>query len=173
MSKNNTIALTEKHNAPEHHRIKAQQLYHSFHAQPGHSYCTKCGAIGFNKRWYIDPAQEHVLRRNKNANAVLCPGCLRLEQQLFEGEVVLTNSRCLTLMGEIVALIKHTEGKSWHNNPGARIAVIIDDQDFFHIQTTTRSLAERIGKDLQSAFKGKLEVKRTKGERFARVYWSD
>lgn len=174
MSKSNTFsALSEKHRAPEHHRIKPQEFHYSFLALPGHCYCSKCGAIGFQKRWYIDSALEQTLRQDKNANAVLCPGCTRVEQQLYEGEVVLANSRFNALMGEIIALIKHTEGKCWHHNPIAKIGGATEEGRTIHVQTTTRFLAERIGKELQKTYKGNLEIKRTPGEKFVRVYWTD
>ena len=45
---NSASALSEKHNAPEHHRVKPQQYFHrAFHELSGHRYCTRCGAINF------------------------------------------------------------------------------------------------------------------------------
>ncbi len=171
---NSASALSERHNAPEHHRVKPEQYFHrAFHELNGHRYCSRCGAINFKKHWYIDVVQERVLRQDPDANAVMCPGCTRVEQQLYEGEVVLANSKCATLMGEIIALIKHTEGRCWHNNRVAKIASVTEEKEILHIQTTTRLLAERIGKELHKAFKGNLEVKRTPGEKFVRVYWTD
>jgi len=174
MSKHNaTPALTEKHNAPEHHRVKPQEFHRAFHELSGHCYCTKCGAIGFQKHWYIDAAQEQKLRLDKNARTAMCPGCTRAEQELYEGEIVLANSKAETLMGDIVALIKHTEGRCWHKNPLAKIVAVTDDNEVLRIFTTTRGLAERVGKELHKTFKGSLEMKRSPGERFVRVYWTD
>jgi hypothetical protein len=174
MSKNNTVpALSAKYKAPEHHRVKPELYPHQFHGQPGHCYCTTCGAIGFKERWYIDSVLAQTLRQDKNAHGELCPGCKRVEQQLYEGEVIVANAKFATLMGEIIAMIKHTEGRCWHNNPIAKIAAASDEQGILHIQTTTRMLAERIGKELQKSYKGNLEIKRTPGEKFVRVYWTD
>lgn len=177
MSRNIMVALTEKHNAPEHHRVKPDPLalhhtLHALHGEHGHTYCKECGAIGFQKRWYIDPVQERILREVGGSSAVLCPGCDRVEKQLYEGEVVLSNSRCATALGEMISLIKHIEGRAWHNNPMARISAFTEG-DIIHIQATTRALAERIGKELHKAFKGNLEIKRAQGEKFVRVYWTD
>jgi NMD protein affecting ribosome stability and mRNA decay len=175
--RNIMMALTEPHHAPEHHRVKPQPVamhhaLHVLHGQQGHSYCQQCGAIGFQKRWYVDPVQEAILRKGESGSGVLCPGCARVEQQIFEGEVVMSNSRCATALGEMISLIKHVEGKAWHNNPLARLSAFTDGETI-HIQTTTRSLAERIGKELHKAFKGNLEIKRAPGEHFVRVYWTD
>ncbi len=164
MSKNNMAALSEKHKAPEHHRVKPQQFYHAVDSLAGHCYCANCGAISFKRRWYIDAAQEQILRQDKNATAVLCPGCTRVEQEQYEGEVVIANSKFTPLMGEIIALIKHTECRCWHHNPLAKIANVTEKDEIIHIQTTTRFLAERIGKELHKTFKGNLEIKRTAGE---------
>src|ERR1700735_5441092 len=105
MNKNNIPALTEKHNAPERHRAKPESLHHMLHAQHGHCYCKQCGAIGFQKRWYIDPVQLKTLQQNKGFRAELCPGCMRVEQQQYEGEVILSTSRGATLLGEMMSLI--------------------------------------------------------------------
>src|SRR5208282_6625481 len=107
----NMMALTEKHNAPEHHRVRPDpvSLHHTLHglhpqhAQQVYSYCEQCGAIGFQNRWYIDPHHERLLRMGDSTRAVLCPGCARVEQQLFEGEVVMSNSKCATSLGEMIS----------------------------------------------------------------------
>jgi hypothetical protein len=172
MSKSKTTsALSFKDKAPEHHRVKPEQHHRAFQVQPGHSYCGACGAVNFHKHWYIDPAQEHALKMDKNASQVLCPGCSRVEQELYEGELILANSQFFALSGEIVALIKHTEGRCWHKNPTAKLAGATEEDGIVHVQTTTKFLAERIGKELKQAFKGNLEIKRT--DTFVRVYWMD
>jgi NMD protein affecting ribosome stability and mRNA decay len=172
MSKSNaTPTLSAKLKAPEHHRLKPQQFHRAFHELAGHCYCTNCGAIGFQKRWYFDPVQEQTLRQDKDAEVVLCPGCTRVEQQLYEGEIVLAKSNTSALIGEIIALIKHTEGKCWYKNPIAKIAGVTEEGEILHIQTTTKFLAERIGKKLQKTFNGHLETKRS--DEIVRVYWTD
>jgi hypothetical protein len=171
MNKNNTTqALSSKYKAPEHHRVKPQE-HRAFQVQPGHSYCPTCGAVNFHKHWYIASDQERALRLDKNASQVLCPGCSRVEQQLYEGEVILANSSFSALSGEIVGLIKHTEGRCWHKNPTAKLAGATEEDGIVHVLTTTNFLAERIGKELKQAFKGNLEIKRT--DTFVRVYWTD
>jgi len=172
MSKHNTIpALSENHETPEHHRIEPEQLRDRH--QLGHCYCTNCSAVCFHTHWYIDPEHVKRLQQDKDSKAVLCPGCTRVKEQLYEGEIVLTNSKCMDLMDEIGALMKHTEGACWYRNPTARIAVITKDEKSLCIKTTTRALAEKIGKQLHKAYKGHLEIKRVPEDRFVRVYWTD
>jgi NMD protein affecting ribosome stability and mRNA decay len=174
MNKNTTLpALCKTHKEPEHHRVKPLSSPFEFKTLPGHCYCTKCGAISFQKRWYIDATMEQHLRLDPNGHAVLCPGCTRLQEELYEGEVVLANAKFAALAGEIIALIRHIEGRCWHHNPLTRIAAFADDQAVIHIQTTTRKLAETIGKELHKTFKGKLEIKRSAEEKFVRIYWRD
>jgi NMD protein affecting ribosome stability and mRNA decay len=174
MTKQKT-ALPQKQRAPElGHRIEAHQQFRlPLAPQPGLCYCEQCGAIGFQKHWYINPAQERMLRVDKNATSVLCPGCQRVAHEEFEGEVVLRNARITEVPGEILALIKHTEGKCWHYNPLAKIAQMKEEEGIITIHTTTRFLAERIGKELRKAFKGTVEFKRSPEEKFVRVYWND
>jgi hypothetical protein len=174
MNKNIALpALATTNRAPDHHRVTPQHVQYEFKTLPGHCYCTQCGAIGFQKRWYIDPKLEQKLRRDPNGHGILCPGCTYIKKQWCQGEVVLANAKFGTLAGEIIGLIKHTEGRTWHHNPLAKIAAYEDDQGIIHIQTTTKMLAETIGKELHKTFKGKLQIKRSAEENFVRIYWTD
>ena len=53
----------------------------------------------------------------------------------------------------------------------ARIFEIKREGDGLVIETTDEHLAERIGKEVEKAFKGDLEFKWQKKDRFVRVSW--
>lgn len=169
------ISVSRKERASElgHRSEPHQQFRRAFNVQAGYLLCDACGAIGFQKHWYINPDQQKILNIGETTKHVLCPGCQRAADKDFEGEVILCNSGAEHEMGEVVALILHTEGKCWHHNPFARIADVTQQEGKIHIYTTTRFLAERIGKELRKAFKGTLDVKRTPEEQYVRVYWRD
>ncbi len=172
--RNSSIVLSNKERAPElGHRMDPHQQFRSkFTQQPGRLLCNHCGAIGFHKRWYVDVAESENLKRTGTAQAVLCPGCTRIDEGIHEGEVILESLLLASDKDALMGLIKHTEGKCWHDNPFARIASIAEEGGRMEIRTTTRWLATRIGKELHKAFKGELEIKPIPREKFVRVYWS-
>ncbi len=133
--------------------------------------CTGCTAISSLKHWYIDPDRYKLLMKKSQYHPVLCPGCKRVEQHAYDGQVVLEGPLLKDSRDEVMALIKHTEGKAWHDNPISRIASIDGNGTRIEILTTTKWLAQRIGKQFQKAFKGKLEIKPAPREKFVRVYW--
>lgn len=58
------------------------------------------------------------------------------------------------------------------SNAASKILSITDCEDYIEILTTTEWLAVRIGKEMEKAFKGKLEIKRPTQEQFVQVRWS-
>lgn len=150
---------------------KDRRFQHKFEHQSGTSICLGCGAICHEKHWFIEPAAFNKLMKDAQVNQTMCPGCHRVEQKMHDGEVILENSFLLTDKESIMGLIKHTEGKAWHDNPTSRIASIVDDGDRMEIKTTTKWLATRIGKELEKCYRGKLEIKPSPKEKFVRVYW--
>ncbi len=68
-------------------------------------------------------------------------------------------------------LISHEEGKACADNPLSRVAAIQDHGDEIDLQTTTRFLAEQIGRAFRKSFKGTLTFQRLPREQFVRVRW--
>src|SRR5205814_1751454 len=112
------------------------------------------------------------LSKDKSVERALCPGCRRIEQKIYDGQVVLEGEFLNDHIETVMGLIKHTEGKAWHDNPRARIASIEQDGNRMEILTTTKWLAQRIGKEMHKSFKGKLKIQPLHRENFVRVYWS-
>ncbi|HEY9869987.1 MAG TPA: BCAM0308 family protein [Candidatus Obscuribacterales bacterium] len=140
--------------------------------EPGTSVCTRCTAICHDKHWYIDPNKLKSLARDPEVRQVMCPGCERVEKRMYDGEVVLESDLLVTHRDACLALIKHTEGKAWHDNPLSRIATMHENGKRIELLTTTRWLAMRLGKQFYKSFKGNLEIKPSHREKFVRVYWS-
>ncbi len=105
-------------------------------------------------------------------NQTLCPGCQRIEQNVHNGEVILKGPLLLANKDAVMGLIRHTETKAWHDNPSSRISSLVDSGESIEIQTTTKWLATRIGKEMQKCFKGTLNIKPSPREKFVRVQWS-
>jgi hypothetical protein len=85
----------------------------------------------------------------------------------------------ITLRGEfltthkdqILQLIRNEEARAKEGNPLARIISIKEMESSIEIQTTTERFAERIGKEIKRAFKGKISYHWTHGDKLVRVEW--
>lgn len=129
--------------------------------------CERCGAVGRDKHWY---APDKMTINVDEAQKEFCPGCYRVEREIWDGEVVLEGNMSKT--GDALkALIKHVEDKCWHDNPTSRLWYVTADSNRIEIKTTTQWLAMRIGRELKKAFKGDLEIKRSPEKNYVRVFW--
>jgi len=140
--------------------------------RPGTLVCPRCHAISEIKRWYLDEERYLELRKRPDVQLVTCPGCLRIERQQYEGEVLLHSPLLQSNRDQALHLIYHTEDEARRDNPFARLAAVEADGEEIRVLTTTRWLAERIGKEFRKAFRGDLQIQRLPREKFARVRWS-
>lgn len=133
----------------------------------GKAMCERCGAVWMGKHWYVAPVDKKDVIRTE-----LCPGCQRVEQQLYEGEVFLKAPEATAENEDMMGLLNHTESRAYLQNPKSRIALIEPIEGGLHIVTTSVWLANRIGKEVANAFKGgQLDLKRSPGENFIIVRW--
>ena len=139
--------------------------------RPGTIICPRCHAISDSKRWYFDEARYQVLKDRSDVTVMTCPGCDRLDRQIYEGEVHLRSPLLARQKEQALNLIYNQETEAMQENPISRLAAVQDHGEEIAVITTTRFLAERIGKEFRKAFDGKLRIDRLPREKFARVYW--
>jgi len=134
--------------------------------------CPECGAIYDGHRWVTEPSKELLrkLAKSKKEKA-LCPGCVRIEKQQVEGVVTLKGAFMDSHLDEVENLVNRVAKNGWHQNVSARIFEIKLEGGGLVIETTDEHLAERIGKEVEKAFKGDLKIKWQKKDRFVRVSW--
>lgn len=134
--------------------------------------CPRCGAVYDGHKWVPEPDDELVKQvKKKSAKSELCPGDLRLEKGQVEGVVTLKGSFMREHKEDILNLIGRVERNGRSRNVAARIYEMKEDDGEFSIETTDEHLAERIGKEVEKAFKGDLEIKWQEKDRFVRVSW--
>lgn len=134
--------------------------------------CPRCGAVHDGHRWVPEPGDD--LKRelaDKPHQKRLCPGDLRLEKRQVEGIVTLKGGFLKSHRPEIANLINRVAREGRKRNVSARIFDVIEEDGQLIIETTDEHLAERMGKEVEKAFKGKLEIKWQEKDRFARVVW--
>ncbi|OPZ85283.1 MAG: hypothetical protein BWY76_01477 [bacterium ADurb.Bin429] len=138
---------------------------------PGPAVCPRCHASLETDHWQYDEHRYHRLRTLPETQTMLCPGCTRVERRLYEGEVRIRHRWDVFDKETLLNLIHNEEARARAANPSARIALIEDHGDELYILTTTRFLAERIGKALHKACHGTLRLSPLPRERFTRVWW--
>lgn len=139
---------------------------------PGIIVCPRCHAISVEKRWFVDERQYQELIGTPGVEPVVCPGCRRIEAHVYEGEVMLKSPLLVDRRDEALSLIYHTAEEARHENPIARVASLEEKEGEIYVLTTTRFLAQRIGKEFQKALGGDLAIDNLLHEKFARVRWT-
>ncbi|MBN1289051.1 MAG: hypothetical protein JXA49_05380 [Actinobacteria bacterium] len=134
--------------------------------------CPTCGALYNGRRWIPKPDNQTVREYAKEGcrNAT-CPGCLRLERRQIEGIVTLRGSFFDRHKDEVWNLVNRVAKNKEKRNVSSRILDVAQDNGDTVIQTTDEHLAERMGKELQKAFKGNLVMKWQEGGALVRVFW--
>ena len=139
--------------------------------QAGTRICQRCGAVGLQKHWFADKRMADKLAIDPLVHYVVCPGCKRIENKVYEGEVHLESPLLMKNKEMVYGTIYHTAARAFHDNPLARVAHIQEKDDQIYMLTTTKSLAERLGKAIHRAFKGELKIKPSPGEQYVIVRW--
>ncbi len=149
-----------------------EKRYEKGKDRPGTIICPRCHAISVQKRWFVDESLYQQLRHTPGVRWALCPGDRRLKLGYVQGEVILRSPLLLDRHGEALNKIHNTEREAWLENPIARVASIELDGDHIRVLTTTRWLAQRIGKEFAKAFGGHLRIDNLLHEHASRVYWT-
>lgn len=137
----------------------------------GSAVCTRCQAIYHHKHWHL-PGQDAALHLGLGEVAeTVCPGCVKVERQEYDGQVVISGPFVEAHQEEIMGLIRNTEAHIRSHNPIARVAQVTQAPDRVEVLTISPFLAERIGKELNKAYDGKLTVNHPEREDFIRVSW--
>ncbi len=138
------------------------------------SICSKCRSVYHNKRWVKDEELYKNLMKNPDKVVfTVCPACQKIETGYMEGDVELKGDFLFKHKDEIVNLIKNTAEKANYINPLERIEKInIDEENkTIEIITADDKLAQRIGKNIERAYKGTIEYSFSKEDKMTRVYW--
>ncbi len=127
--------------------------------------CPECGAVYHNGRWTWaeEPPQD--------AEKVVCSACHRAKDNYPAGEVTLTGDLLQQNKEEIIRLVRNLETTENSEHPLNRIIAIRDIDDSVLITTTDVHLPRRIGKAIQKAFHGKLDIHFDKAGYFTSITW--
>ncbi len=141
--------------------------------------CSDCNAVYYNKSWHHgmegkieDQLPEEFAEKN-DVVFETCPACQMKKDGTYEGEVIIKLGKLAEKnKKEILNTIRNSDEQAQDRDPMDRILKIDDRGSEIHVLTSENQLAVRIGKKLDSAFKGgRLEIKYSEKEDTARVIW--
>jgi hypothetical protein len=135
-------------------------------------WCVKCGAVFANKRWSRRPARLHGVRAAAAAQLTICPACRMVASGGFHGQLQLSGAFLGSHHDDIVHLLENEAQRAAEVNPLGRIAAWMPrGADTLTIWTTTAHLAERLGRAVHRAFRGRVHYEVSHKEGFADVTW--
>ncbi len=133
---------------------------------PEPTVCPRCGLMYQTGRWQVVEKPS-----GKPAHRHHCPACRRAIDRYPAGWVYLSGDYMTAHREEILSIARNQESAAAASRPLQRILWIEQQAERVEIATTNRHLAERIGKAIEGACKGTLQVKRAPNAPLARVYW--
>lgn len=133
--------------------------------------CSRCMAVYDGHKWLYDEGEHARLMRTRKAKATLCPGHERIEKRRIDGVVTLKGNFLKSHYDEAINLINNIADKQLHRNVAARVYNMEQNGNGLTVETTDKSLAERIGREFERAFNGDLLIQWLQGADFVRVSW--
>ena len=133
--------------------------------------CPSCKAVYRKKRWTLDEGLYLDTKKLKGVILHKCPACRKIEDGYAMGRVNLHGSFVVEHSNEIITLLRSEERHAIEKNPLERLMKIERKGNGLYIETTTDSLALRIGRVLSRAYKGHADFEWKYGEKSVIVDW--
>ncbi len=131
--------------------------------------CKKCGALYRHKRWSFDDPM--ATKPGLEYRKVICPACRKIRDG-FPGGIITLRGGFMRARGDQILRLVHNEGtRAKRINPMERIISVRKGRDRVEIQTTSERFAQRIGREIQRAYKGTVAYRWSKVNKFMRVDW--
>jgi hypothetical protein len=140
------------------------------HYQEG-TVCSRCGVVYHHQHWVVDEPRRQRLLEAGNAPQVVCPGCRKVADHEPQGILTLHGDYWPEHRDDILNLIRHEEERGLNTNPLERIMNVREENGCLVVETTNEKLAQRIGRQIDKAHKGRIEYKWSDGNRLVRVEW--
>lgn len=136
------------------------------------SVCEGCHAVYKNKRWYADYGVYDAAIKVAGTATIVCPACAKIRDNFPGGIVTLKGGYALPHKDELMHLVKNEEALARRNNPLERVMSIKEDgYGNIVVSTTNEKLAQKIGRAITKAHRGKVTYCWSHDNKLARVDW--
>ena len=133
--------------------------------------CQTCQAVYRQKRWQLDPAMAARMSEDTGTQWVTCPACQKVAERYPEGILTLRGSYLWNHEQEIRNILDNAVTRFSSRNPLERIIRMQRSDDVLVIETTDNKLAEQLGRLLQKAHSGELQIDWQGTPVVCRVQW--
>ena len=147
---------------------RSSNPYHEDRKYPEPSLCPRCSLVYRNGRWQEDAEPQETRRSAQSSH---CPACRREIDRMPAGLLFLTGGYLAKHHEEILNIVRNQAASAAAHRPLQRIMWIEEREGISEIATTQSHLATRLGKAIESACKGSLEIKHGDDTQLVRVYW--
>lgn len=130
------------------------------------SVCRECGVVFNEGRWRWSPELP------TGATDTLCPACQRLRDRVPAGFLTLSGDFFRAHRDDIMHLVENTVDAQQKEHPMKRLMKIEDADDEVVVTFTDIHLPRSVGKAIERAYDGELEIRFAEESGIARVYWS-
>lgn len=145
--------------------------YLSWGERYGTAVCRICSSVYHKKRWSLPEGPPDEITHGM-PRRVICPACRKIEDGFAGGSVSVEGDFVTGHKEEILHRVRHEERRAKAVNPLERIMAIKETNGHMEILTTNEKLAQRIGRELQRAFKGAVRYQWSRDDKQVRVWWS-
>ncbi|KPJ50551.1 hypothetical protein AMJ40_02515 [candidate division TA06 bacterium DG_26] len=133
--------------------------------------CPTCKLIYHNKRWFWDSKLVKKLEK-EGAHYQKCPACRKIHDRYPMGILHLSGGFIRAHREDILRLLKNEEKRAMDKNPLERmISIKENDEGLITVETTSESLALRMGRVLTRAYSGDVEYKFSDTQKLVRIEW--
>lgn len=133
--------------------------------------CQSCQAVYRQKSWHLEPDRVAAMQQDPAVQWVTCPACLKIAEHYPEGIVTLRGDYLWRHEAEIRNILSNEAARVMAKNPIARIMQMASTGESLVIETTEQKLAEHLGRTLNRAHNGDLQVTWSGSPRVCRVNW--
>jgi hypothetical protein len=133
--------------------------------------CQSCQAVYRNKRWQLDPLLVNRLATSTDTHWVNCPACLKVAEHYPEGILTLRGDYLWNHEQEIRNILENAMLRVGRGKPVDRVIRMGRVEDALVVETTNTKLAEQLGRSLQKAHHGDLQIDWQEAAGVCRVQW--
>lgn len=133
--------------------------------------CDLCHAVYRNRRWQIDPLESGRLAGSPAVQMVTCPACRKIAGHYPEGILTLRGDYLWHHEEEIRNILDNALDRVAARKPLERIISVQRINGELVIETTDNKLAEQLGRLVQKAHSGELQIDWQGNPVVCRVQW--
>lgn len=156
-------------------RLIKEQIHDPYMAQSKPlepTVCPDCSVVFSAGRWHWQSDVAPNAEQNQSAHQALCPACKRIRDKVPAGILTLSGEFFKAHRDEIMRILHNKEQEQRAQRPMKRLMEIEDREDGSAVATfTDMHLPQGVGKAIERAYEGELDIQFTKEASIVRVFW--